>query len=102
MNELKFEKEWGDKYVLLCPLCRSNFLHHEIVETFERNEDDKKGMHTIVTHEQVDVKYDSLDDNPSSRRNGLKIKFFCEQCQKKLPTLVLSQHKGQTMMGWDI
>jgi hypothetical protein len=50
---------------------------------------------------QVDVKHDTLDENPSSRRNGLRVKFYCEQCEKDLPMMLISQHKGQTFIGWD-
>ncbi len=102
MTEIKFEQSQKDRFVLLCPLCGGNYLHHQLVETFERNEDDKKGIHTTITNEHVDIKYDSLHGNPSARRNGLNIKFYCEQCQEDLPMLFISQHKGQTEMAWEV
>ncbi len=102
MNELKFANEYcEDEYVLLCPLCGGDYLHHVIVETFERSEDAEKGIHTIIKDTQVDVKYDTLAGNPSSRRNGFKVMFYCEHCQGNLPAMVISQHKGQTIMGWE-
>ena len=100
MDEIKFGHNWvPDNPTLLCPLCGCNFLHHIAIETFERYEDAGRGMHTIVTHDHVDVKYDALVGNPSSRRHGFKVTFRCEQCDNLLILLVL-QHKGETWMGW--
>jgi len=101
MDEVKFGHNWvPDKPTLLCPFCGGNFLHHVQLETFERGEDAKKGMHTVVTADHVDVKYDSLVGNPSARRHGFKVTFRCEQCNNPLTLLVL-QHKGETWVGWD-
>ena len=101
-GEIKFEcNDWDDECILLCPRCGGNYLHHEAIETFERGEDDKKGMHTVVTADHVDVKYDSLVGNPSPRRHGFKVKFYCEYCDKSL-TMELYQHKGHTWVSWDI
>ena len=33
---------------LLCPKCRSEYLHHYRTEVFERKEDAQKGLHVIV------------------------------------------------------
>lgn len=101
MDELKFGYNWGpDTPTLLCPLCGGSDLHHGAIETFERREDAKHGMHTVVTHDHVDVKYDALVDNPSARRHGFKVTFRCEQCGT-LPPLLVLQHKGKTWIGWD-
>lgn len=99
MKELIFKSR---EHILLCPLCEGDYLHHTKVETFERDEDSMEGIHTVIIGEQVDVKYDGMKGNPSIRRSGLKIEFYCELCQKELPSLVLSQHKGQTIMGWSV
>lgn len=102
LYELNFEYIDGvDEGILLCPQCGGNYLHHETIETFDRKEDAKEGIHTIITHDRVDVKYGSLVGNPSLRRDGFKVKFGCEFCGNSL-TLEVSQHKGQTFMGWDV
>jgi len=100
MKGIKFDHSWVGESVLVCPLCSGQYLHHDTIEIFERDEDDEKGMHTIVSREHADVRHDSLVGNPSARRHGLIIKFICEGCSGT-PILAISQHKGQTFMEWD-
>jgi hypothetical protein len=43
--------------------------------------------------------------NPSPRRDGIVISFFCEQCTNwgetgEVIELTLAQHKGATEIGW--
>lgn len=100
---IRFESPYleDDENLLLCPRCGGNYLHHTAVEVFERDASDKKGMHTIVTRDHVDLKHDSLFGNPSPYRHGFIVKFCCEFCDNSL-TMKLYQHKGQTFMGWDL
>ena len=79
---------------LLCPSCGGNFLHHEVVEIFERSEDEEKGIHLKVAEGQATID-NSLKGNPSARRHGLAIRFRCETCPSE-PVFTLSQHKGST------
>lgn len=102
-KELKFD-EHG---VLLCPECGGNYLHHHIVETFNRGEDEKQGLHTIIKSGDfkgdgkcVDIKHDNLAGNPSWRRHGLRIEFTCEFCSNEPIVLNIAQHKGETQMWW--
>jgi hypothetical protein len=37
--------------------------------------------------------------NPSSRRGGVAIRFWCEGCDSA-PELTLEQHKGETHLHW--
>lgn len=77
---------------LLCPTCKSEYLHHREINIFERNEDEKSGFH--VTVDKQNLKTDTnLIGNPSSRRNGLTVDFSCENCGKT-SILRISQHKG--------
>jgi hypothetical protein len=43
-------------------------------------------------------------DNPSSRRHGLAVRFYCEQCggeaDDDVIELTIAQHKGSTEIGW--
>jgi hypothetical protein len=43
---------------------------------------------------------EDMSNNPSSRRQGLKINFICECCEAKVHTLNIVQHKGSTLMFW--
>lgn len=84
---------------LVCPSCGFNYLHHDKVEVFECGEDTPYGVH--VTVEDAKATFDtSLEGNPSARRHGLKIYFWCEGCQAK-PVLSLHQHKGNTYVDFE-
>jgi hypothetical protein len=99
-----------DKW-LICPSCEDNYLHHTSLTVYNRREDAKE---TRVTHlgSQMDGFSGSVNDtvtsatvankdcdNPSPRRHGLQIKFWCETCNAE-PTLNLYQHKGFTGLEW--
>jgi hypothetical protein len=93
--ELQFESyQEGFGGELQCPACGFNYLHHEKVEIFERNEDEEKGLHVTVENGVVTTDM-NLSGNPSARRHGLTIQFWCEGCEAK-PVLSISQHKGNT------
>ncbi|MBR9911512.1 MAG: hypothetical protein GYB33_14285 [Gammaproteobacteria bacterium] len=79
---------------LKCPSCGGIYLHHDKVEVFERSEDAETGVHAVVENNVVKTD-NNLDGNPSRRRHGLKIHFWCEGCKAK-PVISLSQHKGNT------
>jgi len=81
---------------LLCPQCGSHNLHHEKVEVFECGEDAKHGVHIIVAEGKAEMDT-SLTGNPSRRRHGLNIHFWCENCSAK-SILSISQHKGSTLV----
>lgn len=83
--------------VLKCPCCRDVFLHHHTVEVFDRREDAARGQHVTVLGGRVGVD-DDLTGNPSPRRSGLRIEFFCESCGAE-PVLTVAQHKGSTRVA---
>jgi hypothetical protein len=85
--------------VLSCPRCQEDYLHQYRVEVFDRrSEDTVDGLHVIVEHGKTQITTD-MDDNPSGRRQGLRIYFGCEHCCA-VPVLSISQHKGNTFMRW--
>ena len=95
---------WNGENVLLCPACGEEYLHQGKIEVFERSEDDVFGTHTMINgpcttvcHENVC--HDAVKGNPSSRRQGLTIEFFCEFCNCCY-VMEIYQHKGLTFMGW--
>ena len=84
---------------LCCPHCGDDYLHHKEVEVFDRLEDADVGAHVIVMRGVA--RFDaSMVGNPSSRRGGMRIRFYCESCAMR-PYLVISQHKGQTLVFWE-
>ncbi len=86
---------------LLCPACGSAYLHHYKVEVFRRDKEDAdKGVHAVVWGSSVIVG-NSMKDNPSSRRDGLRILFSCEGCPS-ISEMTLVQHKGSTLLGMEV
>lgn len=88
-----------DDDTLLCPKCGGNYLHHMAIEVFKRDEDAKDGLHVLIHGSVVTIKHDEMRANPSSRRDGLTIGFYCELCGAE-SVLKLAQHKGQTITTW--
>ena len=80
---------------LYCPRCGGDWLHHDKVEVFEREEDAETGLHVVVDG-AVSLDTD-LEGNPSSRRHGLKVHVWCETCPAN-SVLTISQHKGSTLI----
>lgn len=86
---------------LLCPACGDNYLHHKAVTAYDRKPDEPTVVRTrvsegIVTREPVP----NNDDNPSPRRHGLVIDFWCEGCTADPIQLRIGQHKGVSELSW--
>jgi hypothetical protein len=77
-----------------CPFCGFEFTHHGRIEIFERNEDDKYPNHITVDKYNVTIDRNN-EGNPSTRRDGISIQFWCEQCNR-IHYLNIAQHKGNT------
>lgn len=108
-EELKMKDE-----ILKCPKCGGEHLHHTKVELFNRKEDSSKGLYieSLVEEKPNEKNFsvgNSLDKlkietilpkgNPSIRRSGISIFFFCENCDAK-PRLDIAQHKGNTILNF--
>jgi hypothetical protein len=108
---MRYEDARLEDNILLCPQCNSNNLHQTIVTVFNRDED---GKHTEVTCVQAHTDTstvlitDETTSNPSPRRHGMLIEFWCEHCfteregeyiHDKL-ILAMYQHKGLTLIEW--
>lgn len=102
---------YGLGNTLLCPCCGGEYLHHESVKVYDRNEDAKQTRVTMVGSTIAVATTDSeRSGNPSSRRDGLSIDFWCESCsgydENKPPAktmrLHILQHKGNTYLRWEI
>jgi len=96
-----------DDNVLLCPRCGGYNLHHEDVIVCSRKYDDgSDGISAkIDRHGVATIDGDPVTNNPSSRRSGLSISFWCENCMQDHNddsqfSLNIYQHKGSTYMEW--
>jgi len=90
-----------DGEVLHCPNCGYERLHYATVEIFNRRCEDKwYGLHCVIDGTNMEVDIDASTGNPSERRNGIKIKFLCENCGCSTWLHIL-QHKGSTFIGWN-
>jgi len=71
------------------------------VTDYHRSEDDAIVLVTKVDGGVANTKLALSEGsgNPSSRRDGLAIKFWCEGCPAVLE-LTVEQHKGQTFLAW--
>ena len=99
-----------DDEALACPLCENTYLHQGPVEIYERGEDAE-----VVCQYKIDrgrgygVYHlpSKESNNPSSRRQGLRLYFMCELCSQNpekeydIP-LVIYQHKGKTYVEWEV
>lgn len=109
------DDDTGYGSALICPVCKEPNLHHTSVHVWERDtEDSDKGRYTRADGASSAV-YSSapMEGNPSPRRNGMTIMFFCEHCHLPEPPysnpahqppeygLHIIQHKGATYAQWD-
>jgi len=84
---------------LQCPCCGEYYLHHDKVEVFSRKSEDQEGIRSVTQESGRTFVDTDMRDNPSRRRDGLKIHFWCESCDKK-SFLTFRQHKGSTYLEW--
>jgi pyruvate-formate lyase-activating enzyme len=80
---------------LECPNCQSYCTHQIAVDVFFRyDEDSLHGIHAFISSLKMMVDTD-MKENPSRRRQGLRITFECEQCDVPFYMTII-QHKGTT------
>jgi hypothetical protein len=86
---------------LACPACGSIYLHHGEVTVYDRGEDAPLTCVTIVNGDKLSRALIDSDacGNPSSRRDGVCIAFWCEGCDADL-LLTMAQHKGLSQLQW--
>jgi len=94
-----------DDTSLLCPVCGGNNLHHtDVFVSSRRSEDNKVGITASISDGgKVAITGEANSENPSARRNGMSIYFYCEQCDDTATyplRLNLYQHKGTTYIEW--
>jgi hypothetical protein len=98
---VKFDEQ--DPTWLTCPHCGQSNLHHDAVTVFDRRGEDGPTAATTITGHSVYREEGQAADlaNPSSRRDGLAVSFWCEHCPA-ISELTIAQHKGITILGWRI
>ncbi len=85
---------------LICPIGgRCEGMHHSGVKVFDRNEDEDTGLFVHVREQTVQVATKIPEGNPSLRRGGLVLGFWCELCGGSAE-LCIAQHKGWTYVAW--
>lgn len=87
---------------LLCPECGEINLHHEAVMVWERPVEDGVSIKTVLMAGKTIRKQKA--DNPSPRRDGIRIYFWCEHCdivRIRPKFLIIYQHKGETFVEWE-
>lgn len=86
---------------LICPRCRSEYLHHGELTIYDRGEDAARVTKIEVRNQsaQISKVNNAESGNPSPRRDGLAIEFRCEHCDGSLE-LTIAQHKGQSFIAW--
>ena len=88
--------EYADGPYLKCPNCGETYLHHdEVTVSFRSSEDSETGLKTIMSKFGTHVDRNAHEYNPSFRRSGLTIEFWCEICHYE-SVLSIAQHKGHT------
>ncbi len=88
-----------DEEMLLCPRCGFLYTHATGVDVFSRAEDAQEGRRVSVRSKSLRTDTD-IKQNPSLRRGGIRIFFWCEGCGQT-SGLVLCQHKGITLVSWE-
>lgn len=97
--KIVYELDHDTDDTLTCPHCESEYLHQRVVTVYDRSEDENTVLETTVSKGRTTVARTSGVSNPSDRRQGLSIRFYCEGCG--LPVeLTLAQHKGVTRISW--
>jgi hypothetical protein len=84
-----------------CPACGGIYLHHDEIKVFCRREDAETVTETTVSDLRCVVETTGGAGNPSCRRGGVTVQFWCETCSAR-PVLRIAQHKGSSLVSWDI
>ena len=94
----------GQDTILQCPFCGGENLHQCSVEVWQRvREDAELEINHVKITEGMhygEVTIDSeIEGNPSQRRDGVAVGFWCETCPFEF-RLLIWQHKGTTFQRW--
>lgn len=96
---------WQGHLQLACPMCGDGYLHHDVVDVFERLKgEDGDAFRFRVDGSRIET---NLVAGAPGRRNTVEIRFYCEFCsfgdlnrRTMFFTLQIIQHKGCTYLSW--
>ena len=92
---------WEHSKELECPQCGDNNLHQGKCSVYWREKEDSTAGLQIQSNESREVSINlHVEGNPSDRRDGIRIEFWCEGCDVH-PSLAIVQHKGKTFVYWE-
>ena len=108
-ERLKYENYGNvDHSIMSCARCNSDYLHQYKIEVFARQEDQEKYTSYTVYNGEPHPDTSSQERkclglvvdqdkpqplNPSDRRQGVNMHFWCELCGH-ITKLSIGQHKG--------
>lgn len=89
--------------VMECPVCKCDYLHHQTVEVYSRAAFDSEDGICVQAFPSMELHVDrDISRNPSTRRDGIRIYFTCEDCHHDPDNcpppyeMLIYQHKGRT------
>ena len=87
---------------LTCAGCGGEWLHHFRIEVYQRVTEDGAGLRCTIDDDGTSKwRRDDMTNNPSSRRDGVRIILRCELCDA-ITALTIRQHKGQTILAKEV
>lgn len=110
-DRVRLDADFFDgRQVLCCPRCGFQHLQHGVVTVYDRHEDAEHttkitnrcsdtGFKEPHSRTVIETERSSESRNPSSRRHGLAISFFCERCHGT-SELTVAQDRGCTILAW--
>lgn len=96
--QLDHEASPGESW-LRCTCGESTGLHQDQVTVFNRDGEDSDSGLCVHVDGQDCQQSGGMNGNPSDRRDGLLIGFWCEYCGQR-STMDIHQHKGTTVVRW--
>lgn len=87
----------GLESALICPGCKCDNLHQYRVDVFFREKEDSQKGYAVTISDKGVITNSEMKDNPSQRRDGMFVRFYCEQCDV-ISQLEIVQHKGTTYL----
>jgi len=93
------EINFKNQYLLCCPECGNMWAHHGAVTVYTRDGEDGKVTKIRVNPDGTVQQNVGKTSNPSSRRDGIAIQFYCEKgCIPR--EITIEQHKGLCSLAW--
>lgn len=90
---------------LCCPSCHERYIHHTYIKIYQREHEDAPSqlqqINPLDKPKLLGQKPYFSDRNPSLRRDGIRVGFWCETCDDHFE-LKIAQHKGLTLVDFDV